>query len=550
MARDVDFNYTASDRTGSAAESVARRAKATQDKIKREQEKAFRQFSREAQRAAGVGAKIGATMAEGVAESFASKIGPLAPILSGVAIGAAPFIGATIAGAVIGGAGIGGVIGGVALAAKSPEVQARAEQLGQTIMGGLRSRSAVFIDPTLEALDIVDKRWGSIGDNVGRIFNNSARYVRPLTEGVAYAVDKVTDLVAKLTDVGTAGPVIESISMGIAGIGEELDDAFSRLEDNGVDAAVALQLAFAVVQGVIRATGVIVNGLTETFGFLAKVGLLGDRLQREYLRLSFNGQLAADANAEVSDTLRGVNSAGQGAAGVLAKLTEQVGDLTGANRSLYASTTTAAQAIADTTKKLKENGRGLSLNTSKGRENRQALANLAGALAANYEAYVKVNGAGAGAEKVANRNRAAFIRLAEKAGYSSRKARDLADELLGIPAKRTPQVNLTGNAAGKASDIQRRINGIHGKTVTVTIVRNTVENITKGFRKQRTGSYAAAPGYASSAGGVARTGGPAPVQVSNNISLSLDGRPFREFTTRAVQEDGARREWKARVGRK
>lgn len=550
MARDVDFNYTASDHTGPATASVARRAKATQDKIKREQQKAFKEWEKTAGTIAGAGTKIGVLFGENVAESLGKMAPALTPVLAGVAIASAPLIGATIAGAIIGGAGIGGVIGGVLLAAKSPEVKARAESLGATIMGGLRARSAVFIQPVLDSLDIVEGKWGSIGNSVGRTFNNSARYVKPLTLGITYAVDKVADLVAKLTDIRTAGPVIETIATGIAGIGQELDDAFSKLTDNGVDAAIALQVVFAALQGTIRATGVIVNGLTEVFGFVAKVGLLGDRLQQEYFRLSFNGKLAADSNVQVAETLRGVNSAGEGAATAIAGLTAQVGDLTGANRTLYGSTTAAAEAIANTTKKINENGRGLALNTAKGRENRQALANLAQALSSNYDAYVKVNGAGAGAERVANRNRQAFIGLAQKAGYSADQARKLADKLLGIPARRTPQVNLTGNAARRADEVIDKIRQIRSKTVTVTLVKNTIENITQGFKKQRTGGYAAAGGYAQSAGGLSRTGGPTPVSVTSNVTVALDGRPFRDFTTQAVRDDGRRRDWRAKVGTK
>lgn len=549
MPRDVEFNYTASDRTGPAADSVARRATKTQDKIRREQDKAQKDFLKHADEIAGAGSKIGVLFGENVASSF-TKMGPaLTPVLAGVAIASAPLIGATIAGAIIGGAGIGGVIGGVLLAAKSPEVKARADSLGQTIMGGLRARAAVFIDPVLDSMDIIENRWGSIGGNVGRIFNNSAQYVKPLTLGVTYAVDKVTALVAKLTDVGTAGPVIESISMGIAGLGEEIDDAFSRLTDNGVDAAVALQLVFAVLQGTIRATGVIINGLTETFGTMAKFGLLGQRAQQEYFRLSANAKLAADSGVAVADSLRGVNSAGEGAAAVIVKLAEGTERLTGANQSLYASETNAAQAIANSTKKINENGKGLSLNTARGRENRQALSNLAQALTSNYDAYVKVNGAGAGAERVANRNRQAFIGLAQKAGYSAGEARKLADRLLGIPARRTPQVNLTGNAARRADEVIDKIRQIRGKTVTINIVRNTIENITKGLKKVRTGGYSGAGSWAAAAadsGEVSRTGGP--VEVTSRVDVSLDGRPFRQYTARAIRDDGRRRDWRARIG--
>lgn len=551
MPRDVEFNYTASDHTGPATDSVARRAKAAQDKIKREQDKAFRNFERDAEKASVIaGGKIGALFGENIASSLSKMAPAVTPVLAGVAIAAAPVIGASIAAAVIGGSAGLGILGGVALAAKSPQVAARASALGDTIMGGLRSRSAVFIEPVLQSLDLVESRWGSIGANIGRLFANTARYVKPLTDGITYAVDQVSDLVARLSDVGTAGPVIEAIAQGIAGLGTAINDAFSDLEDNGVDAAVAITQVFQVLQAAIRATGMAINFLTETYGVLAQLGLFGRRAQEEYFRLSANAKLAADSNQDVVQSLEAVNSAGQGVAGVIANLAKEIGDLTQENRSLYASTTSAAEAIARTTDTLNKNGAGLKLNTTRGRENRQALANLATALASNYDAYVKVNGAGAGATAVANRNRAAFIALAEKAGYAGGKARKLADELLGIPARRTPVVNMVGNAAARAQTVIQRLAAIHSKTVSVTVaVRQSGD--AAALRKQSLPAFSAGShAYAAAGGGSYRTGGPAPVQVASRVQVDLDGRPFYDYTTRAVRAADDRRAFRDRVGRK
>jgi hypothetical protein len=549
--RDVEFNYTASDRTGPATESVARRAKNTQDKIKRDQDKAFKDFTRNAERMGTIaGGKVGALFGENIAAGLEKMAPAMTPVLAGVAIAAAPVIGASIAAAVIGGSAGLGILGGVALAARSPQVASRAAALGDTIMGSLRSRAAVFIDPVLESLDIVEDRWSGIGNNISRLFANSARYVKPLTEGLTYAAERVTDLVARLSDVRTAGPVIEAIANGIAGLGDAINDAFSDLEDNGVDAAVAISQVFQVLEATIRAVGFAVNALTETYGVLAQLGLFGQRAQREYWRLSANAQLAAASNADVAISLEAVNSAGQGVAGVIANLAKEVGDLTQENRSLYASTTSAAEAISRTTETLRKNGSGLKLNTERGRENRQALANLATALAANYDAYVKVNGAGTGATQVANRNRAAFIALAEKAGYTSGKARALANELLGIPARRTPVVNMVGNAAARAQTVIDRLSAIRSKTVSVNVAVHQSGDAAA-LRKQSLPAFSAAAAASSSIpAGSYRTGGPAPVQVASRVLVNLDGRPFYDFTARSVRAADDRRAFRDRVGKR
>jgi hypothetical protein len=573
VARDVDFNLTASDKTGPAlskaerefretnariekeqeraARALARtretEARKSADKIRRDQEKAGNDFLKIAGTIAGAGSKIGVLFGENLAGSLSKMAPALTPVLAGVAAASAPLIGASISGAIIGGAGIGGVVGGITLAAKDPRVAAAGSALGQTIMGQLRSRAAVFIEPTLDAIQQIDDGFGAIGANVGRIFQASQRYVKPLTSGILSAGESLSGLVAKLAEA--AGPVMEIISRGIAGIGEAVDIAFSMLADNGIDSAVALNQVFQLLEVSIVGVGAALNALTESYGFLAKLGLFGRDAQQEYLRLSLNAQLAADSNADVAITLEAVRAAGQGVAGVISNLTEEIGDLTGANNTLYASTTNAAEAIARTTEKINDNGKGLSLNTQKGRENRAALSDLAGALNRNYDAYVAVNGAGKGAEGVARRNRDAFIALAEKAGYASGKARELANKLLGIPAKRTPVVNLKDQASGKIQTVIERLAAVRSKTVTVNVaVRQSGD--AAALRKQNLPAFRAGSTFATvgEAGGMSRTAPPTPVQVASTVNVALDGTPFYAYTARAVEESQRRARWRQKVG--
>jgi hypothetical protein len=56
--------------------------------------------------------------------------------------------------------------------------------------------------------------------------------------------------------------------------------------------------------------------------------------------------------------------------------------------------------------------------------------------------------------------------------------------------------------------------------------------------------------FATAGGGTSRTGGPTPVQVDQTLNVSLDGRPFREMTARAVDASERRQAWRARVGRR
>lgn len=404
--------------------------------------------------------KVGGGIISGITGSFRSAATQvsaasgdiLVPAIAAIGITAAPILGASIAGAIIGGAGIGGVVGGALLASKDPRVQAAGTALGATLLNQLEARAGVFVGPVLDSIKTIDQAFAASGDDFSRIFQNSATFVKPLTDGVAAAVQKIVHGVADLTD--GAAPVIKVIGEGINRLGDAVGDVFTDLSNNGADAAVALDIVFRVLEGTIRLVGSAVNFLAETFGNLAELGAFGEHIQRQYIEMKVGAEQAATATDEVTTSLGDLKGVGSAATGVIKEVSGAVDDLTASNRSLYGSTVDAAEALARATDTIKENGKNLSLNSEKGRENRAALSSVADALSRNYDNYVKVNGAGEGANKVAEKNRASFIRLAEKAGYASGAASDLADELLGIPNVNrtvTVRVKVFGAAAANAA---------------------------------------------------------------------------------------------------
>jgi hypothetical protein len=224
---------------------------------------------------------------------------PLGLVLGGAAIAAAPVIGATISAAVIGGAGIGGVVGGMTLAARDERVKAAGSMLGQVMLADLETRAQrQFVTPMLDSIGRVQRGFNAMDGDLDRIFKNSSRLLVPLTGGTIAFAQRVTAGIAGLTDA--AGPVVDVISRGVADLGGTIREVFSSLKDNGVDAAVALNLVFKSVDNTIRAVGVGLNVLTESFGFLAKVGAFGHDAQVEYILLEANARVAAAANRDAA----------------------------------------------------------------------------------------------------------------------------------------------------------------------------------------------------------------------------------------------------------
>lgn len=407
------------------------------------------------------------------------------PILATVGVAAAPLLGATLSAGIIGGAGIGGVIGGVMLAAKDPRVAAAGKNLGTTINSQLTRDATPFIQPTLNAIGMLQKAFDQNDSHIQNIFKNSARYVEPLTQGITGLISGLARGLDSLTS--TAGPVIGAISKGLTQVGSSLGDAMTTISTQSDGAAKALGDVFGAISGIIQVIGPLLAGLTAVYGvlhdigateslfstLLGPVGMLGDLFKKA-------GDSAEGASVGVwheADSMTAAASASENLYANMMSTTASMDSLrasanalTDQNNALYSSTTNAAEAFANATKKIKDNGRTLDLNTEKGRANRTALSSVAQAARAQYEAFVKVNGVGAKSANMAENLRNKFVALATKATGSASAARKLADELLGIPSKRETKITAnTAQALENAREVRRAIAAVQSKTVTLTV---------------------------------------------------------------------------------
>jgi uncharacterized protein YoxC len=547
MAKDVQFGVTADDKSAKGLASVEQNFKRAQKSIKADSDKTIQQWTDRIVKATNL---IGPQMAGTLAKGFATAGQAGAPLLVGGVVAAAPLIAGTIAGAIIGGAGIGGVVGGVLVASKDARVQSAWQDLSKDVGDRLEQAGGQFVAPTLQGVAEVRKAVDSI--DIDQIFADSAAFVVPLAEGASRAITALGDGLEDL--VHNAGPVINSIADGIGDVGEAVGEGLSSLSDNADSAAASLDTVFTTMSKLTKTTFDVVNGLIEVDEWMRKNGIQGsividtiNQLTGSSDNFTKHTKGAADAGNTLNNALlEGVEPGNQYAAAV-AESAKASQDLDSANRSLYGSQTQAAQAMADATKIIKKNGDTLELNSQKGRDNRAALESVAGALASNYQNYVKVNGVGAQSEVIAKKNRDAFVGLASKAGLSAGAARQLASDLGLLPAKKqTDIVANTHDAEARLKAVQARIAAIRSKQVTIEVQTRYPQSRDNADKLRFDAGAHFAAVRADSA--VARTGGPAPINVSpvveNRINMNLDGRPFRSMVTQS-QERAA---WRAKVG--
>lgn len=557
MARDVAFDITANDKTDAALRAAERNFARTNKRIQDEQKKTSDLLG---SGLLGSIDKVAPKLAENLATTLSAAGKVAGPALAGAIALAAPLIGASISAGIIGGAGIGGVVGGALLAARDARVKQAGAAVGRNLLAGLEQDASVFVQPLIAQLDKVENRYAAMRPRLQNIFRNSANFLDPLVDGALDGVDGILRGVDRL--VAEGGPVIESFGNLFAETGAAVGDAMEEISGGSEDAAKSVDsLTFAIAES-IRTAGRFTRILTETYGFLhdsaletlslgdanTSLGAALDRSADGQRRLGSGTFETADAMGREAAATADLQAALDGAA-------QAARDVTQAHADLYSQTTNVAEAMDRARDTIAENGRTLSLNSEKGRENRNALSSVAAALQRQYDAYVKVNGTGPRTAALAEDLRGKFVALAEKAGLSGEAARNLANRILEIPTKRETKINApTAQARAEIKALQDRVNALRGKTIGVTVRVNASQLNKVNAQLARAGggagSFSAAAYWApADAGfGAARTGGPSQIDVASDVNVYLDGRPFYAVSVTAAQQVTSRAAWRQKVG--
>jgi hypothetical protein len=553
-ARDVEANLTVHDRSAAGLGSAERNFARTSDNLKRRSDEVN---SKLAKNIVNLVETVSPRLAASLTSAFGTAGSAGAPLLVAGLAAATPLLAASLSAAVIGGVGVGGVIGGIALVADDPRVKAAGGQLGRNLLSGLKQDATPFVQPVLAAADRIDAKFTALRPKIAGIFANSARFVAPLTTGVLRGVDGIVSGIERLTS--RAQPVMDQLGDTVGDLGEAFGRALDTLSRGGDGAAAALKNVTNVLTLMVDIASVTILALTKVYGWLDKIGAAsgflgilaeatgnaGDESENAASGFNLLGQAMSRSSADVESLTKGLQEAEDAVAGVHR-----------ANRALYASTTDVAQAVADATKEIRANGRTLDQNTQKGRENRTALIRVANALQDNYEKYVAVNGAGRAAEKVADSNRSAFIRLARQAGATAGQAQRLANELFGIPKSRTTNIQLQkAEAERRLAELKRKYDQLRSKQITVDVYVNA-SRLNKVYNQldRYGGAFTVDQAFQIAAPGEfrSRTGGPTPVSLTSTLEsrLYLDGSLIYERTDRQIQASERRQQWRTRVGKR
>lgn len=340
--------------------------------------------------------------------SAAAAAGPLK--LGGAAIGAAalPLLGASVSAAVLGGVGAGGIIGGIALAADDPEVQAAGTDLAATLSSSFGAAAAPFTAPLVDSLNELKGTAANAAGELAPGFAALAKTIEPLTDGIDGLVDNALPGVTKA--MKSAAPVIRLVADELPELGQELGDFLSKVSDDPDGAILAMKTLFDVTGQAIEGTGNLVAGLSAVYegsvrGAAAATGALEDVLGWVpwvgNIYSSTNDDLEAmlasldKANSTTDDLATstdrltvhtfGLGVAADGTAESLQRERDAMKELVDLEIQRIRGTIGIERALDNLAEARKENGRTLDVETEAGRRNTEEILDNIEAVQRNAE---------------------------------------------------------------------------------------------------------------------------------------------------------------------
>lgn len=434
--------------------------------------------------------KTGSSLGAALGALPAQLRGGLIVGLVGAGATAAPLLGAVISSAVIGGVGAGGILGGVALAARNTSVRNAAEDLADRFTEPLDQLEFAFADPVIKALDVLGDAGTDVLSQLMPDLRALAPVVVDIAEGIGgFARAAAPGLSATLRE---AGPLLQALADELPGFGQAVGDALEMIAGGGEEAAEGLRTLFFIAEASLTSSAFAIRGLTEAFGLfkditenpalLAFTSVAGafthhaNQMSQQALKpLTGDAQEATSAFDVLNEETIGTTSSLHTAAAAAGSLHAALQLLNGEELNAREAQRQFQGAIDAVTQSIEDNGRTLDITTEAGRNNQQALDNIAQTAMTAADAIYEQTGSQEAATDAIRDGRGALIDAAIQMGVSRERARELADEILAIPREWTTGARFDDQAArNRLNDYRALLEDLDGRTAVTTVINRVI----------------------------------------------------------------------------
>lgn len=476
MARDVELDIIANDKTATGTASARRNLDKVDDGVKKlgkssdDTDRSITRLAQGAQRSSSMMTTLGAKL-----------LGAGGAVVGLVAFKVAAD---ALAGSVL--LGLGAALTAVAIKAQSMTVgvQNAFASLKEHVVSSSVTMSAAFGPALVKIAQLAKSTFDGLVPDLTIAFRKMAPAVQRFAADLGKALLELRPAIQPLADgfvrlLGATGPALQnamrSVASGLTAIGDEINrrpEAFANfIETMG-------KLGEATLK-----TGAFFNDFGNKFRLnLDLIGVDGSRRMAE---LAGNTEGAAKAFEREKEIIAQLNPP-------LTTATQSMATLSDGERVLAEQAKDAAdqlrkqsqaalanseasiameQAIDDAAKAIHKGKNALDLNTQAGRDNQRALNNVASTTLAVRDASIAAGDASSVTAGKIRHGRQAWIDMSVQLGVNRRKAEEMADALFAIPPTRKTKVTAdTAGASAAVESFQRRIDNLHGKTVSVTVV--------------------------------------------------------------------------------
>lgn len=380
--------------------------------------------------------------AKGIIDSIDDGLSGL-PAEVKIALGAAlaamlPFIGAAISGLVnttivAAFAGLGFLIG-----SQFAAVQTGWELLVADLRDLFLGAGVVFVEPVLAAFELIRERLFAMEGWFKEIFATAATFIEPVTGAFLGFIEGL--LPGLLDTLQNAASIIASLEISFYNLGRAVGEALSIISGSQYADQGFRDLLF-VIGSLILGTAAFIRALTEIYGRLRDIALL---MSGPKGIAQFAAETAADKSAEAAKNAASANglwadsfnplvAQTEAEAKAIQQLNQQITALERLTLAQVNNEIAWEQAIDDFTESVKENGRSLKLTEQAGRDNANALINMAQVALRTRTEQIALTGDVDKAEVAFQRQKAAIYALAAQMKLSKADTDRLVGALLDIP---------------------------------------------------------------------------------------------------------------------
>lgn len=425
------------------------------------------------------GQDLGKKFSQGIIDSLDDGLSGL-PAEVKVALGAvlvalAPFLGAAITGVISAGLGIAFAGLGVLLASQFQAVQTRWEALVGQLREIFVGAASPFVEPLLAAFDLIRERVLAMEGWFKEVFAASAQLIEPLVRAFTGFIEGL--LPGLLDSLRNIRPVIEELAGGFTTLGRVIGEAL-RIITGSRYAAQGFHDLVVVISVLILSAAILIRALTEIYGTLRDISLLltGPSGWAQFFASTAAENQArhvrnlANANGEFVDGLDPLIAKTKAEEQAMEQLNRQIDQLTALMFSAKNNEIAFEQALDDLTASVNENGRSLKLQDQAGRNNAQALLNLAQVALKTRDDQIALTGQVDIAQAAFEKQRAKIYEVARQMGLSETATENLVGELLRIPAPKESGVTQgTINRLLTAISLAKSLGGALGAAAAIGI---------------------------------------------------------------------------------